>query len=302
MRIFLQIIVILAVLISFGAAKLRFEDKLGQDMVEQQLIQPPLKDGTNLQLGQTGAAVALGGLRSLVASIWNLRAFLHFENLDWFKLEQSYEVITTLQPQTTHYWDTGAWHLHTNASVYFKENKDLSPFRRSAMRKKYINKGSAFLEDGIRQNPDNWKLHNSLARLWSDYHKLPDLERALKHYEDTLACESLPSYKRNQLRRFTFYTMTRVEDRERDAYKLGLSLYNESDRNHTPNLVCCLFALQNAIDLPEADRIPDSKLFPNEKTELAWLKNYFAHRGHDYPMDGVRAKISELELKINPDN
>ena len=300
MRVVFQLVVILCVLLGFGVAKLRFEDKLSQDMVEQKLIQPPLKEGTSLRLGQTGAAVALGGLRSLVASIWNLRAFVHFEDLNWLKLEESYEVITTLQPQTTHYWETGAWHLHTNASVYFQEQKDLSPYRRSAMRKKYINKGSAFLEEGARQNPENWKLHYALARLWSNVHKLPDLERALLHYENTLACESVPSYKRTLLRRFTFYTMTRVTERQQDAYTLGVELYKESDRNHTPNLVCCLFSLQNVLDIPEAKRIPEAKLFPNQQMELVWLKNYLAHRAHKYPMDGVRAKIAELELKLAP--
>jgi len=301
-RALFHIIVIFCILLGFGAAKLRFEDRLNQDMVKARLIQPPLKKGTNLQLGQTSAAVALGGLRSLVASIWNLRAFLHFENLDWLKLEQSYEVITTLQPQTFHYWDTGAWHLHTNASVYYKENKDLSPIRRSAMRIQYIKKGSAFLEEGARQNPENWKLHLALARLWSDKHKSPDLPRALLHYEDTLACDTIPDYKRTQLERFTFYTMTRVQSRESDALALGLRLFDKSARNHTPNLVSCLFALQNSLNIPEADRIPDSKLFPNEQIELRWLKNYFKHRNFDYPMSGVRVKISELEQKLSPAN
>ena len=69
MRIVFQIVVILCVLIGFGAAKLSYEDQLNKDMVENQLIQPSLKQGTNLQLGQTGAAVALGGLRSLVAAM-----------------------------------------------------------------------------------------------------------------------------------------------------------------------------------------------------------------------------------------
>ncbi|MBT8037928.1 MAG: hypothetical protein KJO21_10325 [Verrucomicrobiae bacterium] len=300
MRILFQIAVILCVLLCFGAAKLPFEDQLNQDMVDQQLIQPPLKEGTNLRLGQTSAAVALGGLRSLVASIWNLRAFLHFENLDWIKLEQSYEVITTLQPQTTDYWDTGAWHLHTNASVYYKENQDLSPIRRSAMQVKYIRKGSAFLTEGVTQNPDNWRLHLELARLWNDRHKLPDPSRALGHYQDALACASLPDYKRSQLRRFSFYVMVQVQGRERDAHALGLTLFKQSTRNHTPNLVSCLFALQNALDLPESERLTDAELFPNNQTQLLWLKNFWNHRHQDYPMDGVRRKINELELKIQP--
>ena len=300
MRILFQITVIFCVLLGFGAAKLGCEDRLNQDMVEARLIQPPLREGTSLQLGQTGAAVALGGLRSLVASIWNLRAFLHFENLDWIKLEQSYDIITTLQPQTTYYWDTGAWHLHTNASVFYKENKELSPIRRSSMRMQYIKKGSALLEEGARLNPDNWNLHLALARVWSDHHKVPDLTRALHHYEDTLACDTVPGFKRTQLEREAFYTMTRVQSRKSDALALGHRLFNLTTKNHTPNLVCCIFALQNSLNTSEADRIPEAKLFPNEKLQLIWLRNYFDHRGQDYPMTGVRTKIDTLEKKQSP--
>ncbi|BDS08606.1 hypothetical protein NT6N_36460 [Oceaniferula spumae] len=295
MRIFFQLIVILGVLLAFGAAKLRFEDQLSQDMVEKQLIQKPMKEGTSLRLGQTGAAVALGGLRSLVAAAWNLRAFLQFEELEWIKLEESYNIITSLQPQTTQYWDTGAWHLHTNASVYYNENKDLPPFRRAALRKLYIQKGSDFLEEGVRQNPENWRLHLSLARMWSDHHKQPDYARALKHYEDTLACSTVPDFKRMQLKRFSFYIMCRLPDRQADALALGRELFHESDENHTPNLACCLFALQNAQKTPMLARIPEDRLFPNKKLQLKWLKNYWDRRNSDYPMDGVREKIDELE-------
>lgn len=298
MRTLFQILVILIVLLGFGAAKLGFEDRLNQDMVNQKLLQPPLKEGTSLQLGQTGAAVALGGLRSLVASIWNFRAYLHFEDLNWIKVEESYEIITTLQPQTTHYWNTGAWHLHTNASGYYRDNEDITPFRRASMRSLYINKGAAFLEEGVRQNPDNWKLHYELARMWSDHHKIPDLERAVQHFTNTLKCETLPEYKRSQMRRFMFYNMTRVEGREQEAYDLGRGLFDESPDNHLPKLVCGLFALQNSLNIPETARIPDLKLFPSEALQLTWLKVYLNHENQDYPMDGVRAKINELEARL----
>lgn len=292
-----QLIIVLAALAGFGALKQPYEQRLHTELLENRLIPRPMKKIDKRELSQVAAAAVLGGMRSPIASIENLRAFVHFENLDWPKLEKSYQTITALQPHTTHYWDTGAWHLHTNASVHYKENKHLSPFRRSAMRKRYIEKGSALLEEGIRQNPNNWRLHNALARLWSDFHKLPDLARAVKHYEDTLACDTLPAYKRNQIARFTFYTMTRVPDRQQDAYQLGLDLFRQSKRNHTPNLVCCLFALQNALKIPEDKRLPDTTLFPNQQTQLTWLQNYFAHRHQDYPMDGIRQKILELQLK-----
>jgi len=295
MRTAFQILVILTTLVGFGVGKLHFENQLNHDMVAQRLIQPPLAEGTSLELGQTGAAVALGGLRSLVAAIWNLRAFLYFEDLDWIKLEQSYKVITTLQPQNIYYWKTGAWHLHTNAAVYYKENPELSPFRRNALQKQYIQKGSEFLEDGVRHNPDSWELHSLLAQLWSDPFKYPDLERAVRHYDDTLACDTLPDYRRSMFERFRFYTMTRIPSQRAKALKEGIKLYHKSPQNRTPSLVNYIFALQNALDIPADQRIPDNQLYPSPEIQLQWLKNLWKRRNQNYPMNGVRAKIDELE-------
>lgn len=302
MRTIVQILIICTTLLAFGVAKLHFEDRLTQDMVQHRLLQPPLKEGTSQRLGQTGAAAALGGMRSLIATVWNLRAFLHFENLEWIKLEQSYEVITTLQPQTIHYWETGAWHLHTNASVYYNENPDLSPFRQREMRKLYIQKGSALLEEGLLYNPDSWRLHSNLARIWSDRYKLPDLNRAVNHYSNTLACDTLPDYRRSMFERFRFYTMTRIPSRHAESLELGLVLYHQSPRNRTPSLVNYLFALQNELDLPEADRIPDNELYPSKKLQLQWLKNLWKRRNQAYPMAGVRVKIEELKKENQPKN
>jgi hypothetical protein len=297
MRTTVQIIVITIVLLGFGYAKYQYEDRLSRDMVSQKLIQPPLREGTSLQLGQTGSAVALGGLRSLVAAIWNFRAFLHFEELNWIKVEEAYEVATTLQPQTTYYWETGAWHLHTNASSHYREKTDLSPFRRKSMQRRYIEKGSAFLELGVLQDPDNWKLHSNLSRIWSDHHKLPDIERALKHFDNTLNCESLPEFKRAQIRRFKYYAMTRMDAMREDAYRYGYSLFQESTDNHLPRLCCSLFALQNALDIPVNQRIPENKLFPDAESQLKWLKHYVDQESIGYPMTGVASKIQKLETK-----
>ena len=298
MRTAIQIIVICCTLLAFGAAKLHFEDQLSQDMIAQRLIQPPIKEITKRQLGQTGSAAALGGLRAPMASIWNLRAFLHFENLDWIKLEQAYDVITTLQPQTSHYWETGAWHLHTNASVHYKEDPDLSPFRRRALQKEYIEKGSDFLEEGIKQNPDNWKLHNALAKIWSDHYKLPDLERSVRHYNDSLACDSLPDFRRTMFERFRFYTMTRIPSHYDKALKEGVRLYNASEQNRTPSLVNDIFALQNALNVKTQDRIPDDQLYPSKKVQLQWLQSHWNRRNQDFPMSGVKSKIVSLQEEL----
>jgi hypothetical protein len=297
MRTTAQIIVIFVVLLGFGFAKYQHEDRLSRDMVSHKLIQPPLREGTSLQLGQTGAAVALGGLRSLIASIWNFRAFLYFEELNWIKVEEAYEIATTLQPQTTYYWETGAWQLHTNASSHYRELDDISPYRRRSMQRRYIEKGSSFLELGIKQNPDNWKLHRGLSRIWTDYHKLPDIERALKHFDNTLKCESLPDFRRNQIQRFKYYAMTRLDSIQDDAYRYGCEIYRESTDNHLPKLACTLFALQNALNIGQENRISDEELFPDSQKQLNWLKSYKKAAAQGYPMNGVESKIRQLETK-----
>lgn len=299
MQSFIQLIIILAVLTTFGIAKLDSEDQLHRDMVEQRLLHPPIQHETLGQLGQAGAAASLGGMRSLIATVWNLRAFLHFEDLDWIKVEHAYNIITTLQPQTIHYWKTGAWHLHTNAAVYYNEDPDLPSFRQSALQREYIHKGSAMLEQGVKQNPDSWELHSTLAQMWTDSYKTPDLPRAIAHYKDTLACKSLPDYKRAMFERFHFYAMTRVPAQRPKAYREGLRLYHASPRNRTPSLRNYLFALQNELAIAEPDRIPESELFPDHATQLRWLKNLWKRKDQDYPVSGVRAKIEALERESN---
>ena len=299
MRICFQLFVILGVLLAFGAAKLRYEDKLARDMVEAKLIKPPLEKGTSLKLGQTGAAVALGGLRSLIAAVWNLKAFNHFENLEWLKLEESYKTITALQPQTIYYWQTGAWHLHTNASVSHKENNKLPAFRQKSLQQLYIKKGSAFLEEGIRQNPESWRLHIELSRLWTDRHKLPDYPRGAQYYRDTLACDTLPEFKRKQIQRFIFYTMCNIPEQYAEALAEGSKLFHATEDNHTPNLVCSIFALQNELKTPIVARIPDDQLFPDKKRQLTWLKNFWRNQTPTSPTAGVQTKIDELEQRAS---
>ena len=298
MRALVHFIVIILVLGSFGLLKLSFEQNLHSSMLEKELILPPMKRLDKRELGQVGAAAVLGGMRSPMASFENLRAFSHFQNLDWPKIEKSYQIITALQPQTTHYWETGAWHLHTNASVHYLENKELSPMRRKALQKKYITKGSVFLEDGLKQNPDNWRLHRALAWLWSDRHKLPDFDRAVKHYDGMLASETLPEYSRNRYTRARFYSLARIPERQEEALHEGISIFKKTSDNHLPNMICVLFALQNAMPPPEGKRISDEELFPDKKTQYLWLKNYRLRRSNEFIMDGVDDKLRELEKSL----
>ena len=89
--------------------------------------------------------------------------------------------------------------------------------------------------------------------------------------------------------------MTRLQSLHQEAYRYGYDLFKESTDNHLPKLASTLFALQNSLDIPQNERIPDSELFPSSQLQLAWLKNYIIHEKQGYPIDGVSLKIQQLE-------
>ena len=55
-----------------GLVRIPIERPLGREMRATGLLAEPLDQKTSEAIGQTSAAIALGGLRSLVASVLNL--------------------------------------------------------------------------------------------------------------------------------------------------------------------------------------------------------------------------------------
>ena len=128
----------------------------------------PLEIATRDRIGQTSSAVALGGLRTLVATFLNLRAFTYFTEQRWDDVADTYDTIVDLAPHTRYYWETGSWHLAYNAASYYLNDSELPPLRRREAWRASILRGRAFLERGIRNNPDDWSLLANLGMLLSD--------------------------------------------------------------------------------------------------------------------------------------
>ena len=63
--------IILLLLLLAGIVRAPFERPLGRDMRTENLLPQPIGFETTEALGQTSAAIALGGLRSLVAAVLN---------------------------------------------------------------------------------------------------------------------------------------------------------------------------------------------------------------------------------------
>ncbi|MCU0753376.1 MAG: hypothetical protein MUC40_10220 [Akkermansiaceae bacterium] len=115
MKPWLKNTVLVVALLAFGAARMPFEAGLSRELRAAGLFPPPLEIGTRDKIGQTSSAVALGGLRTLVATFLNLRAFTFFTEQRWDDVAGTYGMIVDLAPRTRYYWETGSWHMAYNA-------------------------------------------------------------------------------------------------------------------------------------------------------------------------------------------
>ncbi|HEX7260381.1 MAG TPA: hypothetical protein VF258_01050, partial [Luteolibacter sp.] len=100
--------ILTAALLAFGAARLPYEAGLAKELRATGLTQKPMEIETRDRIGQTSSAVALGGLRTLVATFLNLRAFSFFEEQKWDQVAETYDSIVVLAPRTAYYWDNGS--------------------------------------------------------------------------------------------------------------------------------------------------------------------------------------------------
>lgn len=286
-------LIVLAALLAAGVPRVWFEARLNRELHDANLLVRPISVSTREKIDQTSWAVALGGLRTLVATFLNLRAHGLFEETRWDDLGDAYDTIVDFAPNTRDYWLTGAWHQSNNASSYYAHDSDLPALRRKAQWRASIQRGREFLERGLRNNPGDWKLQAALGSLLADTYRLPDFSAAADAFKAAVAKGStLPSVRRNQ-----FYALARAAGREDEARKLGRELY--ADRmNRTPTLVSVLFALESQTKpaAPADERA--IQLFGSEKAAYAALSHLWSRPDDRYPIDGVADALAGLERRL----
>ena len=292
-------VVTLAVLAA-GAVRMPFEQALTQQLLAARLLSPPLAIDTRDRIGQTSSAVALGGLRTLVATFLNLRAFTFFEDRAWDDVFTTYCTVVDLAPHTGYYWESGAHHQAMHAARYFlyDEELDLPPLRREAAARAAVLRGRAFLERGIRNNPDDWQLHRFLGFLLMERSKYrmfgdPDetFAAAAAAYRAAAACPDALPY----IRRFELYALARVGPQRAEALALARKLY--ADRgNRVPTVRCIYFALEmqaNPGGLKPVDWA--IQVFGSAAAAHRDLGNYWLRGGVRLPLDGVAVALQGLE-------
>lgn len=298
MKVVRKMVILLAVLLVFGGARLHFERKMMEDFRQAGLMRAKMDIGTRDKIDQTSSAVALGGLRTLVATFLHLRAHVCFEDRRWDDLEDTYGTIVDLAPHTRYYWETGSWHLAYNAASYFLHESSMPTLRRREQWRSFVHRGRDFLERGIRNNPEDWRLHANLAHMLRDPNKylaFRDREACLLAAADAYGkAAELGSYSPLLMERFRFYCLVRVSGREEESLQLARSLYSDP-RHRRPTLKMLLYVLECHAK-PERDvEALALEIFGDAKKAYESLARHWQRNREGYPSHGVAEGVVHLE-------
>ena len=285
-------------LLAAGGLRATWEAPLTAELRADGLLAKPVALGTREKIGQTSSAVALGGLRSLVATFLNLRGYSFFEARRWDDLADTFELIVDLAPSTTYYWETGGWHLAYNAASDYLYDEKMPALRRREAWRATILRGRKFLERGVRTNPDNWQIHLTLARLLSDPNKLVDFPAAAAEFKAAADSGQTPPF----VRRNEFFSLARSPGRESESLELGRRLY-ANPANRVATLNCLMVALECRADPNRVPRDVAISIFGSAKSAYEPLCDYWVRVRERFPLDGIAPALQGLEetLAIPPE-
>jgi len=288
-------------ILATGAARMPVEQRITGDLREAGLLPKQMDVSTRDKIGQTSAAVALGGLRTLVATFLNLRAFGFFTEQRWANVDDTYRMILDLAPRTRYYWETASWHQAYNAAAYYQNDSSMPALRRREAWRASIERGREILELGITNLPDDWPLHVQLGFLLRDPNKIGAFAdrdaahlAAAKAYGRAAEIEGAPSY----VRRFEFYSLARVKGREAEALELGRQLH-ASQIHHVPTFLSVLFVLE-AWKNPELDHLAVAlEIFGSEEYAARNLGVFWQRVREQFPVHGVARALGLLDDSLD---
>ncbi|MGC4013157.1 MAG: hypothetical protein QM755_01375 [Luteolibacter sp.] len=280
-------------LLAAGGLRALWEQPMSREFRAAGLLSSPVGVDTRDRIGQTSSAVALGGLRTLVATFLNIRSFTYFSEKRWNEVADTFELIVDLAPQTIQYWDMGSWHMAYNAAGDYRTDSTLPAARRREAWEDWIKRGEAFLRRGIRNNPGDWQLSAALGRICSAPDKLREYPAAVEAFKASADTGKALTY----VRRFQLYSLARCPGRESEALEMARRMY-ETPKNRAPTLVCILFALEE-----KSAGSPDPaehavRLFGGAKEAYDGLMLYWLRENERFPVDGIASALRGLENRL----
>ncbi|MFL6539437.1 MAG: hypothetical protein ACJ8HU_01605 [Chthoniobacterales bacterium] len=239
-------------MLAFGAARVPAEHAIYAARAERQLLAVPVDLTFGEQVRQLGFSALLSGFRSLLADVAFIRAHIAWERTEWPRVLLLFREATTLQPHTALFWDMAAWHMAWNASTAaLRDRSQPDEALRNRTAREYVDIGRDFLERGIRNNPDNPKLYEALARLYQQ--KYNDHLHASEFYAKAAEKPGAAAY----VERFAAYELSYCEGRERQGYDRLMRIYKRGENARLPTLIKRLKYLEERLNIPPAERIPE---------------------------------------------
>lgn len=280
-------------LLAAGGLRASWEIPFSRELRADGLLAKPVDTGTRDKIGQTSSAVALGGLRTLVATFLNIRAFSYFESKRWEELAETFDVIVDLAPHTPYYWETGGWHLAYNAASDYRYDSALPGLRRREAWQDSISRGRSFFERGARINPDDWEINASLGRLLSDPNKQLDFPAAAAAFKASATSGKAPPF----IHRSQLFAMARSPGREADSLNMARQLFSDSS-NRVATLNCLLLALECRAAPDKSPLMIAHTIFKNDNSAYEQLCDYWVRVRERYPLNGVATALQELEKAL----
>lgn len=246
-----QLGLILAVLLIAGMIRVPFEGYLQREMRDAELLNPPLGASAISQMRSSAVFGVLGGLRSLVATYYVLEGYGHFENDEWDENRKSFLIATHLEPTEETHWVSLVWHRGINASAWAKTRSGLPAFQQELLLNEFAQDAVELGEKGLEFLPEAVDLRRQLADVY--YHKLSDSCSAAEMYRQMIDLPDAPTY----IERFYCYRLSECKGEEQLAYDKMLELYHKSDRNHLPTLIVKILELEQQLNIPSPQWIPE---------------------------------------------
>lgn len=238
-----RVLLAAAVLAAGGAARLPLESAFSRDLRDRGVLEPPLDLSLRDELGQSFFIAVLGGFRSLIASLIEVRSVDYWQYRDWNRLDAAYALCNRLQPREWHYWDFRAWHSAVNAwdDTRWQDTAPGGRLRPHVLRE-LTRHGERVLLEARKYLPDRYEVPKALADLISDMFRVPDIDhsRAADLYEEAYR---LPGARR-YIWRLHVYQLAKAPGRELEAWRKLLELHNSSDPlDRTPSVRTALAVL-----------------------------------------------------------
>ncbi len=145
------------------------------------------------QIGQGMAIGLLAGFRGVVADFLWIQSHGFWEKKEWLRQYRDMEVVVTLQPQSTLFWDTGAWHMAWN--IGYAVSVDTNVYTRAQglqRQREWWERAEDFLKRGIGNVPNQYDLYFSLAWLYQE--KFKDFCQAEQYFTKAASFPAAPAY------------------------------------------------------------------------------------------------------------